>query len=335
MIKMLDNLSISKFTAYFQVTKDVNLPFYTGSTFRGVLGRALHKVNVGLCDKDRSDNCSARYHCENSDLYAYLFETSSNHALLTESLQSRNYQLDSYPQPLIIDPPKGGPYREGEFLSLSFTLVGQAIAYFPFVVCALVDLRQIPIGRDSGRISLHFIENGIPSPDGSYSPIYDNNRGEIMGSARVLNFNLIHQWVKTSYALADDVDKIAIHFLTPFRFKTQNRFGAPLTFNVFMRNIFRRIELLSVHSPLNEPIDHKRLLELAESVKIEGANLRWHDWQRYSQRQDTAMKLGGVVGKIAFCGNLYEFLPFLTLCEYLNVGKGGTFGLGKYKMLVL
>lgn len=46
------------------------------------------------------------------------------------------------------------------------------------------------------------------------------------------------------------------------------------------------------------------------------AQLKWHDWERYSARQDTKMKMGGFTGRIAFEGNLGEFL---------HVGKGTSF----------
>jgi len=44
------------------------------------------------------------------------------------------------------------------------------------------------------------------------------------------------------------------------------------------------------------------------------------------------MKLGDFVGDIVFAGNLNEFLPYIKMCEFLNVGKNSTFGLGKYKI---
>jgi len=44
------------------------------------------------------------------------------------------------------------------------------------------------------------------------------------------------------------------------------------------------------------------------------------------------MKLGGVIGRIAFKGEIGEFMPFIKLGEFLHVGKGTTFGLGKYEI---
>ena len=57
---------------------------------------------------------------------------------------------------------------------------------------------------------------------------------------------------------------------------------------------------------------------------------RWYDWERYSARQDIRMKMGGFIGKVSFEGELNEFIPFVKLGELLHVGKGTSFGLGRY-----
>lgn len=38
------------------------------------------------------------------------------------------------------------------------------------------------------------------------------------------------------------------------------------------------------------------------------------------------------MGKMSFGGDLGRFMPLLKLGEYLQVGKGTSFGLGKYKI---
>ena len=48
------------------------------------------------------------------------------------------------------------------------------------------------------------------------------------------------------------------------------------------------------------------------------------------------MKLGGLIGDIVFEGEKNLFLPYLVpifLCEELHVGKGTSFGLGKYSLI--
>jgi CRISPR/Cas system endoribonuclease Cas6 (RAMP superfamily) len=43
--------------------------------------------------------------------------------------------------------------------------------------------------------------------------------------------------------------------------------------------------------------------------------------------------MGGFVGKISFSGLLIPFWSYLLLGEYVHVGKGSSFGLGKYEIL--
>ncbi len=42
--------------------------------------------------------------------------------------------------------------------------------------------------------------------------------------------------------------------------------------------------------------------------------------------------MGGFVGEATFSGDISEFLPFLKLGEYLHIGKGTVYGLGKYEI---
>lgn len=62
------------------------------------------------------------------------------------------------------------------------------------------------------------------------------------------------------------------------------------------------------------------------------SELHWQHPERYSSRQQSRIKLGGFVGKMSFGGDLGRFMPLLKLGEYLQVGKGTSFGLGKYKI---
>ncbi|MBM4330698.1 MAG: CRISPR system precrRNA processing endoribonuclease RAMP protein Cas6 [Deltaproteobacteria bacterium] len=80
-------------------------------------------------------------------------------------------------------------------------------------------------------------------------------------------------------------------------------------------------------------VDFRGLIKDSEAIQIKDSHLRWHDWERYSARQDTRMKLGGFIGRIDFSGDLSDFWPYLSLGEFIHVGKGSSFGLGKYEIL--
>ena len=44
------------------------------------------------------------------------------------------------------------------------------------------------------------------------------------------------------------------------------------------------------------------------------------------------MKMGGLIGEATYRGNITPFLPLLQAGAILHIGKGTSFGLGKYEM---
>ena len=63
------------------------------------------------------------------------------------------------------------------------------------------------------------------------------------------------------------------------------------------------------------------------------APLRWHEWTRYSSRQDALLQMGGLLGEITVAGaDLSPFWPYLWLGQWTHAGKGTSMGLGKYRI---
>ncbi|MCL6450887.1 MAG: CRISPR system precrRNA processing endoribonuclease RAMP protein Cas6 [Acetobacteraceae bacterium] len=105
-------------------------------------------------------------------------------------------------------------------------------------------------------------------------------------------------------------------------------------FHVLLRNILRRVSaLLYFHHGQRLDLDFRGLLERAQAVELAEDHTRWEDWERYSTRQGSRMKLGGIVGSATYRGELEEFVPYLVAGSYLHVGKGATFGLGRYRLV--
>ncbi len=292
---------------------NLTLPPYKGSTFRGGFGHALRRV---ICTNrgEACISCTLRSTC----IYPYIFETTS----------PKDEKSEDSPHPFIIEPPidEKQHYTTDDQLNLHLILIGRAIDYIPYFILAFEELGRIGIGSDRGKYRIERVTNISREKE---ALIYDGNSHirddyQVIDSADLFN--------ETSQL---DRQQITLRFLTPTRIKYKGKLTKDLNFEIVLRNLLRRLSWLAeIHCDEKWDIDYKTLIKSAkERVKTVYSDLRWHDWERYSQRQDKKLKMGGFMGDITFEGDLAEFLPFLKLGEYLHIGKGTVYGLGKYEIV--
>ena len=120
-------------------------------------------------------------------------------------------------------------------------------------------------------------------------------------------------------------NEILIKFLTPIRIKENNRYVRDdIEIKTLLRNINHRFLKLQ-----NKEL---KKLEFTPEVNILDKRVFFVDFNRYSNRQKTRMKLGGVLGEIKaeVDENTYKFLK---LGEIIGIGKQVTFGLGNIEIL--
>ena len=142
------------------------------------------------------------------------------------------------------------------------------------------------------------------------------------------------RWIRPCSSPVILASTLHLLFLTPARLKFSGELTSDLEFHILFRSLLRRISLLSYfHCGEELNVDFRGLIKESETIRTIKSNLRWYDWERYSARQDTRMKLGGLIGRVAFSGDLVPFWPYLSLGEFVHVGKGSSFGLGKYEIL--
>ncbi|MBI5185183.1 MAG: CRISPR system precrRNA processing endoribonuclease RAMP protein Cas6 [Nitrospinae bacterium] len=129
------------------------------------------------------------------------------------------------------------------------------------------------------------------------------------------------------------MNQLSMRLLTPLRIEADKKVCRRFEFHLFFKNLLRRISnLLIFHHGVELELDFKGLAAKSEQVKtIEDATV-FKDWERYSNRQGQKIKMGGLVGDVAFTGDLEEFIPFLILGEAVHAGKYATFGMGKYEI---
>ncbi|RMD54747.1 MAG: CRISPR system precrRNA processing endoribonuclease RAMP protein Cas6 [Nitrospirae bacterium] len=131
--------------------------------------------------------------------------------------------------------------------------------------------------------------------------------------------------------LFSDPKEVTIRLLTPLRIKIAGHLSDDFTFFEFFRSLLNRLYLLTYfHCGNRFEREHRELLEMSKDIEILDKHLHWHDWIRYSNRQKTKMKMGGIKGEFRIRGEIKPFLPFLKIGEYIHVGKGTTMGLGRY-----
>ena len=309
----LNGFYLSRFSFQLRAIDTLRLPQYKGSTFRGGFGHAFKKVVCTVRGKPCSE-CLLKMKC----VYVYIFETLPPEG--SEVL--RNYK--SIPHPFIIEPPDETrcSYESGDTLSFNLILIGRAIDYLPYFIYTFNELGMSGIGKGRGRYELALIN----STD-SGEVIYSSEDKALKGSYTTITPSNLPR-----AGIGDD-NTLLLHFLTPARIVNEKKLTFEIEFHHLIRNLLRRISNLSYfHCGTRLEIDFKGLIEKAEKVIAVGRDLRWYDWERYSARQDTKMKLGGFIGTIGFKGDLEPFIPFLSLGELIHLGKGTSFGLGRYKI---
>jgi CRISPR-associated endoribonuclease Cas6 len=261
--------------------------------------------------------CSLRSNC----VYSYVFETSVPY-------EDGKQQDKDVPHPFIIEPPidERRHYGIDDRLDFDLVLIGRAVEYMPFFIFAFEEVGRVGVGKNKGRYSL---EKVIGMNNGEETLIYDG-KSHFRDYFQTMDSNDIMKEAD----LADPYH-VKLRFLTPARIKYNGKFIDNANFEIMIRNLLRRLSSLAeVHCDEKWELDWKGLIERTKVIKTVHSDLVWKDWERYSQRQDTKLKMGGFLGEITFEGDLAEFMPFLKLGEYLHIGKGTVFGLGKYEIML-
>jgi len=291
---------------------DAVLPPYKGSTFRGVFGRALKGVTCALRHQE-CPACLLRKQC----IYTRVFEYPAD--LLLRGAPTP-------PHPFVIEPPltTRTHFFRGETFEFTLLLFGFANQCLPYFVYAFEQMGRIGIGRRLEGRRARFRLLSVSTSEGE---IIYSSQDRSLESARPVSLT----W-ESPGAFAP-VEKLTMELLTPLRLKFQNRLQAELPFHVLLRAALRRLSTLCHYFGQGEPsLDYKGLIARAQEVAVAESSLSWTDWQRYSHRQDRAMLLGGLTGRVTYAGALTEFVPFLRFVEKVHVGKATTFGLGKVKI---
>lgn len=317
-----------KFKFVMEAIDEIHLPYYKGSAFRGGFGNVFRKITCALKRQDCSE-CLLKSRC----IYAYVFET-----FPSESSQIMNmHKYEKIPHPFVIEPPEidsqsksseSKIYQPGSKFEFHLVLIGKAIDYLPYFIYTFHVLGKTGIGKGRGRYKILEVLKCEKENEKWISKVsvYDYSKKIIRQTPPDKIF------IPEEFKKSTSNGRLSLHFVTPVRIKYQRDLVVKPEFHILIRNLLRRLFLLYYfHCEEKQPEwNHIEIINHAESIVIESSNLRWFDWERYSSRQDTRMRLGGLIGEVIYYGNMESFLPFIQTGEIIHIGKNTSFGLGKY-----
>ena len=321
------SIEYQQFNFKLTAKEPIILPAYKGSTLRGGFGYAFKRVVCAIRDKECAD-CLLKEKC----VYSYIFETPPP----SDTKIMRKYK--SAPHPFVIEPPseRRRGYKPGDEIQFGLTLIGRAIDYLPYFIYTFDELGKIGIGKGKAKYELKEVRC-----DGKQ--IYDAETKTLKSfEAASLDVGIpTLETPQNNPPLAKGGEGgflsqlLTLNFLTPTRILYDSHLTLDLEFHILIRNLLRRLSLLYYFHCNGDTTDwdFKGIIEKSKEVNVKEKKLRWYDWERYSGRQETKMKMGGFIGDITFEGDIEPFMPLIEAGEVLHVGKGTGFGLGKYEII--
>ncbi len=312
---LVRSLRWARLTLTLRAEEAISLPPYAGSTFRGAFGHAFKRVACPL--RRECQGCGYRDVC----VYAYVFETPgrADGSPLTRGA--------SVTHPFVLEPPDSPTVavRPGDAVTIGLVLVGRAIPLAPYFLAACREMVQRGIGRGRGRLRLERAVADDPATANG-RVVYDGDRDLLAPAVPPWSWDDLGAGRRAT-------DRVTLRFVTPTRLRQDADLVVKPEFATLATALLRRISVLAeAHCGAQAELDAKAILESAETVRVERSALRWHDWERYSARQQTRMSLGGFVGSVTFAGPLAPWSPLLRVGEVAHIGKGTAFGLGKYRL---
>lgn len=219
------------------------------------------------------------------------------------------------PLPFVFDIPVLPPVpNSGNTVEIGLTLAGTAINSINEYIAATEGMLLSPGLRRSVKASLLKVES--VGYGGFRSLILEQGKGVAAGNVLTLS---LHGLQETQVLPSDAV---VVTIMTPLRLMGEGKISREISFSSFARALFRRLSSLVYYYGGEEAdLDFKWLAEQSRQIECVDAGFHW---------VDRGCKWSGMVGKGVFAGNLSDFHRFLLAGEYLHVGKGASFGLGRF-----
>jgi hypothetical protein len=320
---MLEGFSLQRFRFRFEAKTPLHMPAHNkGNVIRGGFGSTFRRIVCHANCRD-PETCELRSVCP----YTAVFQP-----FVPEDSQkiSRNRDI---PRPFVIKPPleTKETYLPGERLSFDVVLIGKIRDYLAYFIVTFKELSHAGLGRDRAPLDLVAVESlGL---DGDTASVYSGESNLVQPPRDSLSWeSIIHS--NGHKDGSESVRRVTLRFLTPTMLKADGFLVRKPSFAAILKRLRDRINALSYfYCGTGLELDFKAFGQQAERVTTVADSTRWVESSRYSRRRDVTHDLSGFVGEVSFEGELAPFIPYLTLGEYVHVGKNAVFGNGWYEII--
>ncbi|WP_295455462.1 CRISPR system precrRNA processing endoribonuclease RAMP protein Cas6 [uncultured Thiodictyon sp.] len=306
--------SLARLRFQLEAQEPIRFPEYAGSAWRGLLGHGLRRTACVT----RQPTCAGCLLIRNC-VYSTLFETPA------EQSDGDGYSALPHPFVLVIDPTAPRQLAAGAPFELGINLIGDAIAQAPYLIHALGLAGQLGVGRAGGRFTLTAVLREAAPGAHDWQEVYNLGDG-------------VYQPLEPIPPTVPPApDGLRLRFVTPLRIKRAGHFLGvrDLTTADLVQALYRRLRTLArLHGGNPDGFDLHQAARATAGLRLQPQGLSWHEWTRYSSRQDSLMQFGGLIGELTLEGPaLPDLWPAFWLGQWTHVGKGTAFGLGGYRVL--
>lgn len=260
-----------------------------------------------------------RMHCvtHNTECTACVFKKTCAYARVFETVIDKDTPVlpgrdkASHPFRIIADARPGTTVQS---LTARFQFFGPGIDYIPHTIFALREAGKTGLFHSRTPYSLQvFTIHEIPIE-------HDDT----------IELDAIPHKTSTITADTAHLHKICtITCKTPLRFRHNGKHSDDFLASDFFTACLRRVQTLAgLYGTAQTSNTNTHVTKDIQAI-ITNRELRWIDYNRYSVRQQTALKLGGVVGSFTVSGSAPAYIwQALETCSHIGTGKNTSFGFG-------
>jgi len=246
-------MRVCKFQLHIEPKEPIILPLYKGSTLRGGFGVAFKKIVCALKDKECS-GCILKEQC----VYSYVFETPPP----AGAKVMRKYP--AVPHPFVIEPPpeKRTGYTPSHEIAFGLILIGKAVDFLPYFVYTFDELGNIGLGKGRGKYQLKSVSQVQTAP----LPIAHCHAAfPVQGETTIYSSETRKLSTFSPEDLPIDIEPpddshpetsiLTLKFLSPTRIFFKDNLTDDFQFHVLIRQLLRRISMLSYFHCGNDTSD--------------------------------------------------------------------------------